>query len=164
MATQAIRFIGPPGQAITLDVFTLDSDIALFADVVCTEEANRKGLYLSADFTATLTGRHYVVKKIGGVAVGNDFVDMLDATDVYDSVGLREAQGVIQVIKADPDLGTAPGGMANNSLRSRQFVTNRRTRTVIGPRQIRYTVRNDDDTADEFEVDYDPLTGNMSPV
>lgn len=48
--------------------------------------------------------------------------------------------------------------------KSRQFLTNKVIRTVIGPRQYRYTVRNDNDSADAWHVDYDPRTGNKTPV
>lgn len=88
MATQAIRFIGPPGQTITLDVFTLSSDTAEQSGLTCTEATNRKGLYTTANFTDTLAGRHYVVKKIGGTAIGSDFVLMSNADGTYDSEGV----------------------------------------------------------------------------
>jgi len=88
MATQAIRFTGPPGQTITLDVFTLDSDTAVQSALTCTEATNRKGLYVTANFTDTLAGRHLIVKKIGGTAIGNDLVDMLNASATYDSHAL----------------------------------------------------------------------------
>lgn len=85
MATQAIRFVGPPGQTITLDVFTLSSDTAEQSGLTCTEATNRKGLYTTANFTDTLAGRHYIVKKIGGTAVGADFVTLANANGTYDS-------------------------------------------------------------------------------
>lgn len=88
MATQAIRFNGPPNQTITLDVFTLTSDTAEQSALVCTEATNRKGLYTTASFADTLDGRHLLVKKVGGTAIGNDLVDMLNADGTYDSHGL----------------------------------------------------------------------------
>lgn len=90
MATQAIRFNGPPGQTITLDVFTLASDTAEQSALVCTEETNRKGLYVTDNFVDTLAGRHFVVKKISGTAIGNDLVDLLNADATYDSHGLNK--------------------------------------------------------------------------
>lgn len=91
MATQAIRFVGPPGQTITLDVFTLSSDTAEQSGLTCTEATNRKGLYTTQNFTDTLAGRHYIVKKIGGTAVGADLVDLLNVSGTYDahSVGTK---------------------------------------------------------------------------
>jgi hypothetical protein len=88
MATQAIRFLGPPNQTITLDVFTLSSDTAEQSGLTCTEATNRKGLYVTANFTDTLAGRHLVVKKISGSAIGNDLVDLLNADGTYDSHAL----------------------------------------------------------------------------
>lgn len=88
MATQAIRFTGPPGLTLTLDVFTLDSDTAEQSGLTCTEASNRKGLYLTANFTDTLAGRLYIVKKESGSAIGTDLVDLLNADGTYDSHGL----------------------------------------------------------------------------
>ena len=76
--------------------------------------------------------------------------------------GEVDAAAIIAAIKADAELGT--GGLLADAKRSRQFIANKRTRTVIGARQVRYTVRSDDDSADEFSVDYDPMTGNISPI
>lgn len=90
MATQAIRFVGPPGQTITLDVFTLSSDTAEQSGLTCTEATNRKGLYTTQNFTDTLAGRHYIVKKIGGTAVGADLVDLLNADATYDAHSLNK--------------------------------------------------------------------------
>lgn len=91
MATQAIRFLGPPGLTLTLDVFTLSSDTAEQSGLTCTEATNRKGLYTTATFEDTLAGRHYIVKKSGGTAIGSDFVDLLNASATYDAhqVGTR---------------------------------------------------------------------------
>lgn len=53
---------------------------------------------------------------------------------------------------------------AVNAKQARQFFTNKRTRTVLTTRQWRYTVYEDDGTTEAFEVDFDPVTGNMAMV
>ena len=109
MATQAIRFTAPPDQTITLDVFTLDSDTAEQSGLTCTEATNRKGLYTTADFADTLAGRHYIVKKISGTAIGSDLVDMLNADATYDSEGMKGIKGAVRdgVSGRWTNLGTA---------------------------------------------------------
>jgi hypothetical protein len=93
MATQAIRFIGPPGQTITLDVFTLSSDTAEQSGLTCTEATNRKGLYTTQNFTDTLEGWYYIVKKISGTAIGSGFVSLLDVSATYDADELIDIDG-----------------------------------------------------------------------
>ena len=58
MATQVIRFKAAPNKTLTLDVFTLASDTAEQSGLTCTEATNRKGLYTTARFVGTLSGRH----------------------------------------------------------------------------------------------------------
>lgn len=104
MATQAIRFLGPSGITLTLDVFTLASDTAAQSALVCTEATNRKGLYTTANFTDTLAGRHLIVKKNAGLTIGNDFVDLVNANGTYDAEGISNsgiADAVIEAVDAD---------------------------------------------------------------
>lgn len=111
MATQAIRFVGPPGQTITLDVFSLSSDTAEQSALVCTEATNRKGLYTTANFTDTLSGRHYIVKKIGGTAIGSDFVELSNADATYDAETLKTAANEVQKIPRAAATITAGGNI-----------------------------------------------------
>jgi len=104
MATQAIRFLGPSGLTLTLDVFTLASDTAEQTALVCTEATNRKGLFTTANFTDTLDGRHLIVKKNAGLTIGNDFVDLVNANGTYDAEGISNsgvADAVIDAVDAD---------------------------------------------------------------
>ena len=89
MATQVIRFLAPPNQTVTLSVFTLSSDTAVVADNACTEETNRKGFYTTS-FTGTAVGRHLLVKKVSGTAIGNDFVTLANADATYDAEGMAD--------------------------------------------------------------------------
>ena len=163
MATQAIRFLGPPNQTITLDVFTLASDTAEQSALVCTEATNRKGLYTTANFTDTLAGRHMIVKKIGGVAIGNEFVELLNASATYDSESITASSSdVVTTLKADADFGTA--GLLLDAKRTRQFDQNRRTVDVLGDTQWRYTVYEDDGTTVAYQVDFNPVTGEKAVV
>jgi hypothetical protein len=73
---------------MTLDVFTLASDTAEQTALVCTEATNRKGLYETANFTDTLSGRFLIIGKVAGDAVGNDLVDILNVDGTYDSLAL----------------------------------------------------------------------------
>ena len=93
MATQVIRFLAPPNQTVTLSVFTLSSDTAVVADNACTEAANRKGLYTTS-FTGTATGRHLLVKKVGGTAIGNDFATLANADGTYDAEGMINLEAI----------------------------------------------------------------------
>ena len=93
MATQAIRFLAPPNQTVTLSVFTLASDTAVVADNACTEETNRKGLYTTS-FTGTAVGRHLLVKKVSGTAIGNDFVTLANADGTYDAEGMINLEAI----------------------------------------------------------------------
>jgi hypothetical protein len=97
MATQAIRFLGPPGETITLDVFTLASDTAEQSGLVCTEATNRKGLYTTANFTDTLAGRFLIIGKVSGIAIGNDFVDILNEDGTYDSHALTTNDAIAAI-------------------------------------------------------------------
>jgi len=163
MATQAIRFLGPPGQTITLDVFTLDSDTAEQSALTCTEATNRKGLFVTANFTDTLAGRHLIVKKIGGTAIGNEFVELLNASATYDAESIADIKSdVVTALKADPDFGTA--GLLRNAKRARQFDANRRTIEVLGDTQWRYTLFEDDAVTVAYQVDFNPLTGAKAVV
>ena len=109
MATQAIRFLGPSGLTITLDVFTLDSDTAEQTALVCTEATNRKGLYTTANFTDTLAGRHLIVKKESSVVIGNDFGDLVNANGTYDAEQVKGMKGAVRdgVSGRWTNLGTA---------------------------------------------------------
>lgn len=163
MATQAIRFLGPPSQTITLDVFTLASDTAVQSALVCTEATNRKGLYVTANFDDTLAGRHLIVKKIGGSAVGNDFVELLNASATYDAESIESSSSdIVAELKADSDFGTA--GLLLDAKRARQFDKNRRTVDVLGDTQWRYTVYEDDGTTVAYQVDFNPATGAKAVV
>ena len=85
MATQAIRFVAPPGQTITLDVVDISDDSLQQSALVCTESTNDKGSYLTANFTDTLTGRHSIIKRISGTPFGKDYVTMDNANGTYQS-------------------------------------------------------------------------------
>lgn len=107
MATQVIRFKELPGKTLTLDVFTLASDTAVQSALTCTEATNRKGLYVSQSFTDTLDGRHYIVKKESGTAIGSELVTLANASATYDADSVSPAAAVVAATKADPALGTA---------------------------------------------------------
>ncbi len=85
MATQAIRFTGPPGQTITLDVVDISDDSLQQSPLTCTESTNDKGTYTTQTFTNTLTGRHSIIKKINGTAFGKDYVTIVNANGTYQS-------------------------------------------------------------------------------
>lgn len=144
MATQSIRFTGPPGQTITLDVFTLASDTAEQSNLTCTEATNRKGLYTTANFTDTLSGRHYVVKKIGGSAVGSDFVTLLNENGAYDAEG----------ITAEADIA-----------KLKKFFTNfREPVTGAAAGYTRFRVYENDGSTTAFELDWKNADGTIEPV
>ena len=167
MATQAIRFLGPSGLTLTLDVFTLASDTAEQTALACTEATNRKGLYVTANFTDTLAGRHLIVKKNVGLTIGNEFVDLVNADGTYDAESITASPSaseadLIQAIKDDPELGTT--GLLLDAKQARQFDTNRRLRDVISTTQWRYTVYDDDGVTFGFRMDFNPLTGEKAIV
>lgn len=144
MATQAIRFTGPPNQTITLDVFTLSSDTAEQSGLTCTESTNRKGLYTTANFTDTLSGRHYIVKKISGVAVGSDFVTLLNASATYDAEAITAVAGTEKL---------------------RKFLNNKRT-PISGAATgyTRFRVFEDDGVTAAFDLDWKNSDGTIEPV
>lgn len=144
MATQAIRFTAPPGQTVTLDVFTLTSDTAEQSALVCTEATNRKGLYTTANFTDTLSGRHYIVKKISGTAIGSDFVTLLNATGTYDAEGI-----------------TSPA----DAEKLRKFFTNARA-PISGAATgyTRFQVYENDGVTPAFAIDWKNADGTIEPV
>ena len=166
MALQAIRFLGPSGLTLTLDVFTLASDTAEQSALVCTESTNRKGLYTTANFTDTLAGRHLIVKKNSNLTIGNDFVELVNANGTYDAESILTntlmESDIVQAIKDDAELGTA--GLLLDAKRARQFDTNLRTRDVISETQWRYTVYEDDAVTLGFQMDFNPLTGEKAIV
>src|SRR3990167_10183784 len=89
MATQAIRFEGPPGLTLTLDVAPLTSDVLSQAALACTEATNRKGLYTTATFVDTLAGRFRITLKTGGVAFGSDQASLTNTTATFDADSLK---------------------------------------------------------------------------
>lgn len=119
MATQAVRLLAPSGLNVTIDLATLASDTLAQTAIVCTEATNRKGLYVSANFTDTLAGRHLIVKKAGGVVIGSDFVVMAAGSGTYDSEELMAATGdasaanqatIIAALAQKPTLAEILGG------------------------------------------------------
>lgn len=93
MANQAIRFLAPSALNVTLDVATLASDTLAQSAIVCTEQTNRKGLYVSANFSDSLAGRHLIVIKSGGTVIGSDFVVLSAGSGTYDAEALLAATG-----------------------------------------------------------------------
>jgi hypothetical protein len=134
MATQVIRFLAPPNQTVTLSVFTLASDTAVVADNACTEETNRKGLYTTS-FTGTATGRHLLVKKVSGTAIGNDFATLANADGTYDAEGLANLESL------------------SNAVVGKQNVTDN------GNGTFDIAIRNAADDATLVTVRYNPTTG-----
>ncbi len=80
MATTPIVFMYPPGETLTFDVFSIDSDTASQSGITATEETNRDGRY-EGDYTGTNTGWHEIHVKEGGVVVAVFYVYLRDNTD-----------------------------------------------------------------------------------
>ncbi len=154
MATQAIRFTGPPSQTITLDVVDISDDSLQQSGLTCTESTNDKGTYTTANFTDTLTGRHAIIKKISGTAFGKDYATMVNANGTYQS-----DEHKLLVAGVDSSVTAA-----TESELARKWQNNKRTITVLGANQWRYELYDDDETTVIDTVDFDPATGNKTPV
>ena len=107
MATQAIRFEGPPGLTLTLDVATLASDTLAQTGLTCLEATNRKGLYTTATFVDALAGRFRITLKTGGVGFGSDQVTMTNTTATFDADSLRNETIKIQRAASEVVAGAA---------------------------------------------------------
>lgn len=149
MATQAIRFTGPPGQTITLDVVDISDDSLQQSALTCTEATNDKGTYATASFTDTLTGRHSIIKKISGTAFGKDYVTMVNASGTYESDEYK--------------LSIAGSDVSADKLR--KFFTNRRepiSGSATGYQRFR--VYEDDGITTAFDLDWKTTDGTIEPV
>jgi hypothetical protein len=149
MAEQAIRFNAPPGQTITLDVVDISDDSLQQSALTCTESSNDKGTYTTASFTDTLTGRHSIIKKIGGTAFGKDYVTLANASATYQSDEYK-------LLIAGSDVSAD---------KLRKFFTNARE-PISGAATgfQRFRVYEDDGTTTAFDLDWKTTNGTIEPV
>lgn len=152
MATTTVTFLRDYDTALTAKLVSVGgTGTPNAAGYACT---NTNGLQ-SISITEALVGEFYAYAydSLGDIAY-QGYVVLADDTGTY------RIEDSLSVITA----ATQATAAALDAEKSRQFITNKRTREVLGPRQIRYTIRNDDDSADAFSIDYDPQTGNIATV
>lgn len=81
MASAILVPIGIQGLTLTADLFPLSSDTAVATGLELTEEANAKGWY-TGSHSGTETGRHRVVLKESGTAIGGGWINLQDGLSV----------------------------------------------------------------------------------
>lgn len=126
-------------------------NVANFAtyQITATETPADSGLYEGVEPTGTV---EFELRIKSGTWAASYVVAGPQETDT--------AAEIVAAINADATQAQA----REDARKARQFITNTRVRSVLEPTRIRYTVRNDNDTNDEFQVDYDPKTGNTTSV
>ncbi|MFZ9091412.1 MAG: hypothetical protein ACO3FE_15135, partial [Planctomycetaceae bacterium] len=85
MATQTVEFSAPPGQTITVRLFSPGSDTVAETATAVTEATNRDGVY-SATFTDAPAGLYKIIaKNSGGTLLAQWWVDLTLNTATFQS-------------------------------------------------------------------------------
>ena len=115
MADTIIRYSGPSGLTLTLELYPSDSDtIGNTGGDSFTEATNAKGFY-TATVTEALTGNYRVVIKSGSTVIDNGWVYALaDDTSTYEVQATVTTAHIADAIWVE-DIGSASGITPNSS-------------------------------------------------